>query len=55
MLLTAKGRKLFDRIRRHDQRAIEELFAGVPAKAQQQTRTTLAKLLAKLESEGDLS
>ena len=55
ILLTAKGRRLFDRIRKQDQRAIEELFAGVPAKAQQQTRITLAKLLAKLESKGESS
>ena len=52
ILLTAKGRKLFDRIRKQDQRAIEELFAGVPATAQRQTRTTLAKLLKRLEAEG---
>ena len=52
ILLTAKGRKLFDRIRKQDQRAIEELFAGLPATAQRQTRTTLAKLLKRLESEG---
>lgn len=55
ILLTAKGRKLFDRIRKQDQRAVEELFAGLPASAQRQTRTTLAKLLKRLESEGALS
>jgi DNA-binding MarR family transcriptional regulator len=55
ILLTSKGRALFDRIRKKDQRAIEELFADVPATGQQQTRITLAKLLKRLESEGEVS
>lgn len=52
IMLTAAGRKLFDKIRRRDQRAIEELFAGVSATGQRQTRETLAKLLKRLETEG---
>jgi len=53
ILLTAAGRKLFDQIRRHDRRAIEDLFTGVSATGQQHTRKTLQTLVSKLKSEGD--
>jgi DNA-binding MarR family transcriptional regulator len=52
IMLTAAGRKLFDKVRSRDQRAIEELFAGVPATGQRQTRDTLEKLLKRLETKG---
>jgi len=52
--LTAAGRRLFDKIREKDRRAIDALFAGVSAAGQQHTRRTLEKLLERLE-EGEMS
>jgi len=52
--LTAAGRRLFDKIREKDRRAVDALFAGVSAAGQQHTRRTLEKLLKGLE-EGEMS
>lgn len=51
--LTAKGRKLFEKVKKRDRQAIEALFDGVPATGQMQTRRTLATLVNRLESEAD--
>jgi DNA-binding MarR family transcriptional regulator len=55
IVLTAAGRKLFDRIRKADQRAIEALFADVSVTGQQQTRATLTTLLKRLDTQGEAS
>jgi DNA-binding MarR family transcriptional regulator len=55
IVLTAAGRKLFDKIRKADKRAIEALFADVSATGQRQTRATLTTLLERLTTEGESS
>lgn len=55
IVLTAAGRKLFDKIRKADQRAVEALFAGVSTTGQRQTRATLATLLKRLTTAGEIS
>lgn len=49
LLLTAKGQKLFERIRRSDQEAIHEIFAGIKHDQVKRTRETLQTLLENLQ------
>jgi DNA-binding MarR family transcriptional regulator len=55
IVLTTAGRKLFDKVRKADQRAIEALFADVSTTGQRQTRATLTTLLERLTTEGESS
>jgi DNA-binding MarR family transcriptional regulator len=46
--LTKKGRELFKKIRKNDNKLISAAFSGIPAKDQLVTRKTLETLLEKL-------
>ncbi len=46
--LSGKGRALFQKIRKRDERAVARLFADIPARDRETTQKTLETLLAKL-------
>jgi DNA-binding MarR family transcriptional regulator len=49
LVLTSKGRKLFERIRKSDEQAIAEIFASVSLADATTTRRTLQTLLDRLQ------